>query len=762
MKGVFEMILATAALGTAFLVSGCFGGAPKLTEPGVSMELARERASRISGLSYEISIDIPGSRDSALSGRETVRFRSARGGKVVLDFVPTDFKVISVNGKPARARYVREHIVVPVSKGENSVVIEFTPADRYLNRNDEFLYSLFVPAHARTVFPCFDQPDLKAEYQLTLGLPEGWTAVSNTEPLFQEEHEVIFHKTKPISTYLFAFSAGKWQYEADEETGITAYYRETDPAKLAQLHDIFGEVKMAIAWLEEYTGIPMPFPKYDFVIVPDFQFGGMEHPGCIFFKAATMFLGPDPTPDERARRVELIAHETAHLWFGDMVTMKWFDDVWIKEVFANQMAAKMAQPMFPEIDHELNWLKQYVSLAMAEDRTGGATAIQQHLGNLADAGLIYNNTVYDKTPVMMRKIEEYMGAEAFRDGVCEYLSSFAYSNATWDDLVSVLDRHSDKDIRGFSDVWTLSPRAGNLRGILEEYASGGGDASREAKILLSHDSYLAGPAAAAREHLDSLVGYLAEESNPVVASTIVSCITDPLRDLRDSLRLPVEARLLALSESHSLPSCRLQILRLLASEATAPEVVRAIYDIWLNESNKSLNINDYMSFTYQFALRYPDKAGDILALQRKRIDGSDPARTFNQEILRQFDFVSRAALPGQDALDSLFSDLLKAENRTVEPWASSALALLNHPLRDSSSVKYITPGLEAVQDVKATGDIFFPTNWSVALLGAHRSKEALDELDRFLESHPDYPGLLRNKILYAAYPLQRANRIADQ
>ncbi|MBQ1866546.1 MAG: aminopeptidase, partial [Bacteroidales bacterium] len=344
------MMLAAAALGMAFLASGCSGGTSRLTEPGVSLELAQERASRISGLSYEIFLDIPESRDSALSGRETVRFRSERGGKVVLDFVPEDFKVVSVNGKPARARYAREHIVVPVSKGENSVVLEFTPADRYLNRSDEFLYSLFVPAHARTVFPCFDQPDLKAEYQLTLRLPEGWTAVSNTEPLFQEEHEVIFHKTKPISTYLFAFSAGKWQSEADEETGITAYFRETDPAKLAQLHDIFGEVKMAISWLEEYTGIPMPFPKYDFVIVPDFQFGGMEHPGCIFYKAATMFLGPAPTPDERARRIELIAHETAHLWFGDLVTMRWFDDVWIKEVFANQMAAKMAQPMFPEID----------------------------------------------------------------------------------------------------------------------------------------------------------------------------------------------------------------------------------------------------------------------------------------------------------------------------------------------------------------------------------------------------------------------------
>ena len=763
MKEVFKKGLGAAALGMVFLAAGCgFGEASRLAVPGVSLELAAERSESISGVEYEIFLDIPECRDSALSGRETVRFRSSRGGNVILDFVPEDFKVISVNGKPARARYVSEHIVVPVSKGENSVVIEFTPADRYLNRSDEFLYSLFVPAHARTVFPCFDQPDLKAEYQLTLALPEGWTAVSNTRSLFQEENKVTFDKSKPISTYLFAFSAGKWQSEEDEEDGITAYYRETDLAKISQLKDIFGEVRMAISWLEEYTGIPMPFPKYDFVIVPDFQFGGMEHPGCILYRAATMFLGPDPTPDERAKRIELIAHETAHLWFGDMVTMRWFDDVWIKEVFANQMAAKMSQPMFPEIDHELNWLKKYVALAMAEDRTGGATAINQQLGNLADAGLIYNNTVYDKTPVMMRRIEEYMGPDAFQEGVREYLSSFAYSNATWDDLVSVLDRHSEKDIRAFSDGWTLEPKAGDLRGILSEYASGGGDPAREARILLMQDDYLAGPPDAAPRYLDTLTGYLCKERNPIVASTLVSCLTDPLRDLQDSLRPPVEARLLALSKSHPLPSCRLQLLRLLASEAISPEVVSEIYDIWLNESNKSLDVNDYMAFTYQLALRYPEKAGDILTKQRKRIDGTYSSRPFNPEILQQFDFVSRAAVPDQDALDSLFADLLKAENRVVEPWASSALALLNHSLRDSASVKYITPGLEAVMDVKATGDIFFPTNWSVALLGSHRSRGALDALENFLASHSDYPRLLRNKILYAAYPLQRAHRTQDQ
>ena len=759
---VFKMRAVVAALAVVILACGCRNDAEWMAVPGVSLELAQVRASTISGVEYEIFLDIPEARDSSLRGRETVRFTSSRGGKAVLDFEPEDFKVVSVNGKAVKAKRLPEHIIVPVRKGDNSVELEFTPADRYLNRSEEFLYSLFVPAHARSVFPCFDQPDLKAGFQLTLGLPEGWSAVSNMEPLLQEENKVTFAKTKPISTYLFAFSAGKWQSETDEETGMNAYFRETDPAKTAQIPDIFGEVRMALSWLEEYTGIKMPFPKYDLVIVPDFQFGGMEHPGCIFYKDATMFLGPAPTPDERSRRIQLIAHETAHLWFGDLVTMRWFDDVWIKEVFANQMAAKMAQPMFPETDHELEWLKRYVSLAMDEDRTEGATAICQHLGNLADAGLIYNNTVYDKTPVMMRRIEEYMGAEAFRDGLNDYLSTFAYSNATWDDLVSFLDRHSDKDIRSFGDSWTASPRAGNLRGILSEYASGSGDPAREAAILLSHDSYLAGPASAACEHLDSLVDALASETNPIVASTLVSCLSAPLRDLPDSIRPSAEARLWTLSETHGLPSCRLQLLRFLSSAATSQVVVSKIYDIWSKELNKSLKVNDYMSFAYQLAIRYPDEAEEILQAQRKRIDGSDPTRPFNQETLRQFDFVSPAALPSQELRDSVFQALLKAENRAVEPWAASALSLLNHFLRDAESVKYIVPGLEAVQDVKATGDIFFPTNWSSALLGAHRSPEALEALEAFMDAHPDYPALLKNKILYSAYSLQRACREGNQ
>ena len=230
-----DLVLKMRAVVTAFavviLACGCRNDAERMAVPGVSLELAQERASTISGVEYEIFLDIPEARDSSLMGRETVRFTSSRGGKAVLDFEPEDFKVVSVNGKAVKAKRLPEHIIVPVRKGDNSVELEFTPADRYLNRSEEFLYSLFVPAHARSVFPCFDQPDLKAGFQLTLGLPEGWSAVSNMEPLLQEENKVTFAKTKPISTYLFAFSAGKWRVETDEETGMSAYFRETDPAK---------------------------------------------------------------------------------------------------------------------------------------------------------------------------------------------------------------------------------------------------------------------------------------------------------------------------------------------------------------------------------------------------------------------------------------------------------------------------------------------------------------------------------------------------
>ena len=440
--------------------------------------------------------------------------------------------------------------------------------------------------------------------------------------------------------------------------------------------------------------------------------------------------------------------------------MRWFDEVWIKEVFANHMAAKMAEPMFPEINHDLPWLKNYLVPAMDEERTEGATAIRQDLPNLSDAGLIYNNMVYDKAPVMMRMLEEYIGPEAFRESLGIYLKKHSYGNARWDDLVDAIDSVTDKDVKAFSESWVNMRRGGDMAGVLRSFSDGSRDVSaetkREAGILMAKEDYLSGKTSVT-DYLETLITSLEKEDNPLIASTIISSIRTPLLDL-DGDRSEPEQRLLDMAATHPLDPCRLQLKRLLASCGTSEKAIETIYDIWAKESDNSLTVNDYMSFACQLAIRLPEKAGEIIAAQRKRLDGSDSSRTFNKNNLDHFDFTSRAAMPGQSILDSVFKELLTPEGRLVEPWAEEALGYLNHFLRDSASVKYIRPGLDILLDVKATGDIFFPGKWCGALLGGHRSASALKELDSFLRDNPDYPQLLKNKILVAAYGLQRLNR----
>mgnify|MGYP000641246690 CR=1 FL=1 len=141
------------------------------------------------------------------------------------------------------------------------------------------------------------------------------------------------------------------------------------------------------------------------------------------------------------------------MWFGDLVTMNWFDDVWTKEVFANYFAALITEPLFPQVNHQLNWMKTYTAASLSEDRTPGTTAIRQPLDNLQNAGLIYGQIIYNKAPVMMVKLVESMGKEAFREGIQEYLKTYAYANATWDDLIQILDSKTEQDLAAFSDVW---------------------------------------------------------------------------------------------------------------------------------------------------------------------------------------------------------------------------------------------------------------------------------------------------------------------
>ncbi len=449
------------------MTTSCSGGD---IEPGISRELAKQRAASLADIRYTLRFWIPEDPDQPARGSVSIDFvllndalplqLDFRGGKANLQRV-------ACNGRVTRYRYRNEHLVVPASTlrlGPNRLAIDFLVDQDALNRQPEFLYTLFVPDRARLAFPLFEQPDLKATYELSLDLPAGWVAVSaaTAAQIKPRENRVEYRflPSDPVSPYAFSFVAGRFQAEtrALEGRTMTLYHRETDRERVARNMDaIFQLHADALAWMEDYTGIPYPFRKFDFVLLPDFPFGGMEHVGAIQYRDSSLLLDEAPAETELLNRAQLIAHETAHMWFGNLVTMRWFNDVWTKEVFARLMAAKMVNPGFPDTDHELLFLLDHHPPAYAVDRSEAPNAIRQRLTNLNQAGQMYGPVIYHKAPIMMRQLELIVGADAFRAGLQEYLQEFAYGNASWPELIDLLDERTGADLDDWSQVWVNTP-----------------------------------------------------------------------------------------------------------------------------------------------------------------------------------------------------------------------------------------------------------------------------------------------------------------
>ncbi len=419
---------------------------------GVPLDIVTRRAANISGLRYELALSIPDSLSSPLHGSIVARFQlKDASSPLVLDFETSREHVRSVvtNGKASAFTYVNGHVVVPaeaLAEGANVVRIEFNAGDASLNRSADFLYTLFVPARARLAFPVFDQPDLKGRWTVTLEHPAKWQSAANGAELSRttmgDRATVTFAETEPLPTYLVAFIAGDFKIETAERNRRTfrMFHRETDAAKVARNRAaIFDLHARSLEFLERYTAIPYAFGKFDFVAIPAFQFGGMEHAGKILYNAPGLLLDESATQNQLLGRASVIAHETAHLWFGDLVTMRWFDDVWMKEVFANFMAAKIVNPSFPTVNHELRFLLSHYPAAYEVDGTPGANPIRQQLDNLNEAGSMYGAIIYQKAPIVMRHLEELLGEESFRDGLRDYQKAHAFGNATWKDLIGVLD-----------------------------------------------------------------------------------------------------------------------------------------------------------------------------------------------------------------------------------------------------------------------------------------------------------------------------------
>lgn len=788
---------------------------------GVTKELADGRSSNISQVNYDLTFNIPANQKQAVTGTAYISFLLKERDDVVLDFQGTFSGVCIINGKRRTVTYKNEHIVLPMKQlkdGLNTVALNFTSASSALNRHADYMYTLFVPDHARSCFPCFDQPDLRALFTTALNLPDGWKMMTSDSE-------------NPLPTYLYSFVAGRFQEKKSERDGrlMRALYLETDPKKTAQIDHIFDEASNALRWMETYTGIKCPFKEYGMVILPGYQFGGMEHPGAIQLNDRRLFLGENPSQEDQLRRTELIAHETAHLWFGDMVSLKWFEDVWTKEVFANFMAAKITRRQFSKVDHDLNFLKTYQARAIAIDRTDGTHPIAQSLTNQNEAAMLYDNIIYDKAPVMMRMLEQMMGAKKMQAGLQKYLRKYYFNNASWDDLIETLDSEAPTaGVRQMSEVWvkqkgmptinttyqdgklvvsqydpygrglcwrqkfdirvvndlghsrtitvdmqqpTMSFDVGQAPSYIIPNYNGSGygrftldgeytrrlpkrliitrdDLQRYALLLTLYDNYLLGRIPA--NYFGELYRNMMKEKNPLIMQTCIDHMFKIAFDQPAHERKTLEQCIMDLLPENHSDECRRTIIRKMSRHATSPEVIQQLYRIWESHNDRLFDEHDYMEMAYRLAIMRPEEWRQIIATERERL---------NSDLLRQeFDYVSRACNPDNNAQRQLFNELLKPENRKQEPWALHVIELLNADVREPQSNVYITSSLSSLEYLQQTSDIFFSSDWLMALLSGHKSVEACRQVEQFLKKNPNLRPQLRNKILEAAWPLMNIRR----
>ena len=765
-----------------------------VTQPGVSLALAQHRAATISDIHYDLTFDIPADVEAAIPATAAIHFRlSDPSTPLQLDFRESPNKIheVNVNGEFSGSYWENEHLVIPADElvSESNVInIEFEAGSSSLNRNPEYLYTLFVPDRARTAFPVFDQPDLKATFALSLFLPEGWTAMSNGIVRATDRDGtgriVRFERSDLIPSYLFSFVAGQFEEVMRQVNGreMTMLHRETDANKVAQnIDEIFNLHAVSLDWLEEYTGISYPYQKFGFALIPAFQYGGMEHVGAIQYRASSLFLDEAPSETRLLGRAGLIAHETAHMWFGNLVTMEWFNDVWTKEVFASFMAAKIVNPNFPDINHDLNFLVRHYPGAYSVDRTGGANAIRQHLPNLNEAGQMYGAIIYNKAPVMMRKLEKMIGEDLFRDGMREYLSTFAFDNATWSALIEILDAKSDQNLAAWSDVWVNTPGRDAVRQQWDTPAEGEGgpmryglvparfnelnrwedleETVRAALVVNLYEQMLAGSGPRTGLYLDQLALIAEKEQNQLVLNQVLGQISRIFWNLRPELLRERDAKLLERILWESMhareeASRRKVYFEAYVEIAFTREALEQAYKVWSGEieiDNLPLSENDLIDVAQLLAVKMPDRANRIVEAQIERSENRDNARKLR--------FIAPSLSAESDIRDEFFESLADERNRQTESWVLDALANLHHPLRIAESEKYLLPSLELLSEIQATGDIFFPKRWLDETLGNHRSSSAVLTVRNFLKERPDYNDQLRMKILQSAHRLFRANEL---
>jgi aminopeptidase N len=800
-------------------------------EAGVSLQLAQWRAKHYRDIRYALRIQlVEGS--GHLNGILEITVKAPiRPVDLVLDWRGAPVRNVRVNAVSVTPEVRNQHLIIGrkhLRGGRNTVQLEFespvavsgTAVTRYKDREDgsEYLYTLLVPADASTLFPCFDQPDLKARYSLQLELPQHWKAISNSSVEKQTNNNVKFKETEPISTYLFAFAAGPFETLRAEGDPVRLFVRRSRlEAAKAHVGEVLRLNREATAYFQRYFARAFPFAKYDLVLLPEFPYGGMEHAGATFLNEERVLFPAPPSATDLLRRAQLIFHETSHQWFGDLVTMRWFDDLWLKEGFANFMAAKATEALLPEFDA---WTAFHAlkTSAVRTDSTRGTSAIRYPLENLADAKSAYGNIVYSKGPAVLRQAEFYLGEEVFRRAVRSFVRRHAYGAAGWQDLVRAFERSSGRKLGRWAAAWVQRrgmPTVRVVNGQLEQKDTLGEGGLWPMKLRVTDGKLLQEEVSFSQRHKTLSKGFnafiypnsgdfgygrflldprsLETALSPsfVAGSTLLQAqlLEAVWESVREAELAPQRFLVYAVEQ---LPKTRddIALSGLLARievafrrylndaqrDALAPTLERALREDGASGSRALLLARAFIDLAWSPAalaelkrlMEDPTLASrdKFRAVQRLhlRSDPQAPARLAAQAAADGGDDGRRYAYAAGAAQSAAKNELFRAfldDKALPESWIEAAIGPLNAPEQSDVTQPFLAEALARLPELKRTRKIFFVGNWLAAFIGGQTGRGALGDAEAFLH-RSDIDQDLKLKVLEAIDGLERAVRIREK
>ncbi|HJQ43016.1 MAG TPA: aminopeptidase N, partial [Jatrophihabitantaceae bacterium] len=452
--------------------------------PNLTRDDARARAELLEIESYDVAVDLTDGggkpADRTFRSTTTINFRATRPGETTfVDVVADELHAVTLNGTAVdTSDYTPEKGVTLVGLAEtNTLVVEadmlFTNTGEGLHRfvdpldGEIYLYSQFETADAKRMYACFDQPDLKATFTFSAVVPEHWEVASNGRIAETEELRagklVRFATTPRISPYITALVAGPYHIERTSHDGIDLglWCRRT-LARYLDADELFLVTKQGFDWYHANFGLRYPFDKYDQLFVPEFNAGAMENAGCVTFREDYVFRSK-VTDARYERRGETILHEMAHMWFGDLVTMRWWDDLWLNESFATY-ASVLCQT------NATRWRDSWTTFANAEktwayrqDQLPSTHPIATDAPDVQTAEVNFDGITYAKGASVLKQLGAYVGVDAFLAGLRDYFVKHAYGNTTLADLLHALEKASGRNLGDWSKLWLETTGMNTLR-----------------------------------------------------------------------------------------------------------------------------------------------------------------------------------------------------------------------------------------------------------------------------------------------------------